>query len=335
MLNSIFTLFESIIAEQPYALILNVVFAIAVAVFAFNIVKYLQEHQVFRKILAKLKSDLKEQERLREEEYKKQLEQEGQFVSKSKMQRLNKKLIKSGIQMSHPEITAEIFTLIIVATCVIVAFVLYFTENKLMTIIIGTAITVFLWMFTLEVLIARNQTSLEKETIKFVNLLKNFSHTEGSIAEMLGRTIPYISNPLKASVERCYYEIKTTGDTSLALQRLYDRTSYKKLQEVFDALRVCSTHNEDYEQVIDESYRNVDSYIASRKELKQIKISNIIDILVMGAMGIVVIFEMQSMLVDIDVNYYLFETLLGQAGLTAMGVILAYSIYNVIRDEEK
>ena len=38
-------------------------------------------------------------------------------------------------------------------------------------------------------------------------------------------------------------------------------------KEIFDALRVCSTHNEDYESVINETNISVEQYIAFRKEL--------------------------------------------------------------------
>jgi len=333
MFNDVLTLYESILAEQPYALILNAAVFIAILVCSYHVVYHIQVNNIIPKLVAKLKSDVKMQEKLREEEYKRQFELEGQFKSKNRMHRLNKKLISSGISVTHPEITAEVFVLIVTLVIVLVGFAVQMIKQNIIMTLTSVIVMFFLIALGLEILITINLNRLEKETVKFVNLLKNVSHTEGSVAEMLGRTIPYISNPLKANVERCYYEIKTTGDVTLSLQHLCDRTNYKKLQEIFEALRVCSTHYEAYETVINESSESVNAYIAYRKELNQIKQSNIIDIMVMGIMGVFIIYEMKNMLTNIDVSYYLFETLIGQAAIIALIVVFAYSIYNAIKND--
>lgn len=335
MFDMIFTLYESVVAAEPYVLILNGISLITMIVCVFFIVSHAQEHHIIKKLFAKFKANIKEQERLREAEYKKQFEMEGHFETKNRMQRLNRKLIDSGISVLHPEVTPEVFTIIVTLSCVLVGFFLQYTYHAFLTTLIGIIVTICAWVFLLELLITNNINQLEKETIRFVNLLKNVSHTENSLAEMLARTIPYTSNPLRTSIERCYYEIKTTGDTSMALQHLCDRTSYKKLNEVFEALRVCSTHNEDYESVINESNESVTAFISYRKEIKQIKQSNIIDILIMGGAGLLIIFEMKTMLTNIDVMYYLFETVIGQVMFIALILILAYSLYSVVKTDDK
>ena len=321
-------------SEQPYVLAINGIILIALIWFCLSISKYWSDHKVFQKFIAKVKADTKEQERLREEEYQKQFEMEGRFESKDRMLKLNRKLVDSGLKAKFPELQPETFLLFCaLLVTLVVGIALLFDFPPLGIIVIGIFTTLCI-VFALESMVSVNTARIEKETIKFVNLLKNNSHMGGSIGEMLGRTIPYISGPLKTSVERCYYEIKSTGDVSMSLQNLVDRTSYKKLKEVFDALRVCSTHNEDYEGVINETNDSIGQYISFRKETRQIKQSNLIEMLIMGGIGLFIVYEMRSMLPDIDVAHYMFKTTIGITIIAGMVIILLYGIYKAVKNEE-
>lgn len=321
-------------SEQPYVLAINVLIFIALICFFLFVSKYGHDHKVVRKFIAKIKADAKEQERLREEEYQKQFEMEGRFESKDRMLKLNKKLVDSGLKDKFPELQPEIFLLFCVLAVGLIVSVFSLMEFPTIGVLVIGLLSTLVIVFTLEIMVSVNTSRIEKETVKFVNLLKNNSHMGGSIGEMLGRTIPYISGPLRVSVERCYYEIKSTGDVSMSLQNLVNRTNYKKLKEVFDALRVCSTHNEDYEGVINEADVSIGQYISFRKETRQIKQSNLIEMILMGAIGIFIIFEMRSMLPDIDVAACIFKSTAGILILACMALTLLFGIYKAIKNEE-
>lgn len=321
-------------SEQPYILAVNVIAFVAVIVFVLSLTKYWSDHKVMQKFIARIKADAKEQERLRGEEYQKQFEMEGRFESKDKMLRLNQKLINSGLKDKFPELQPETFLLFCVLGIGSVVIIMsLFRFPPLGTLLTGGLLALII-VFALEAMISINTAKIEKETIKFINLLKNNSHLGGSIVEMFARTIPFLSGPLKVSVERCYYEIKTTGNVPMALQKLSDRTNYRKLKEVFDALRVCSTHNEDYEGVIDELNTSIERYITFRKETREIKQNNLIEMLVMGAIGVLIIYMMKGMLPDIDVWYYIFKTNIGMAAVSGMVIILLIGIFKAIKNEE-
>lgn len=321
-------------SEQPYILIANVVVFIALLIFVFSLTKYWNDHKVIQKLIARIKTDANEQERLREEEYKRQFELEGRFESKDKMLKLNQKLVSSGLKDKFPELQPETFLLICVLTIGLTVILMSLIGMQPMAILITGGMMVLGIVFFLEIMDSINTAKIERETIKFVNLLKNNSHLGGSIVEMFGRTIPFISGPLKISVERCYYEIKSTGNISVSLQKLIDRTNYKKLREVFDALRVCSTHNEDYEGVINELNDSIEQYISFRKETREIKQNSLIEMLTMGAIGIFIVFMMKGMLPDIDVWYYIFKTNIGMSIVAGMIVILLFGIYKAVKNEE-
>lgn len=321
-------------AGETYALLGHVFLLLIAMFFAFSLTKYWHDHKVFQKFVAKIKADANEQERLREEEYQKQFEMEGRFETKDKMLRLNRKLVDSGLKDKFPEIQPETFLLYCVLGVGALIIIMSFMQMPPLGVLLMGVLSVIGIVFVLESLVSINTARIEKETVKFVNLLKNNSHMDSSVVEMLGRTIPYISGPLKISVERCYYEIKSTGDTPLALQKLVDRTNYKKLKEVFDALRICSTHNEDYESVINETNVSLEQYISFRNETREIKQNNLIEMLLMGVIGIVIVYMMKDMLPDIDVWYYIFKTSIGLSILAGMGITLMIGIYKAVKNEQ-
>lgn len=332
-MSNLIQFFTSLWGANPLYLIANaVMFVILFAVVLF-IVQYEYKHNRIAAIKAKIKADMQEQERLRNEEYKKQFELEGETDKKTRMQKLMKMLVDSGLKERFPELTGELFLLfygIIVAAVGVVGFAL--TRSFVFTLIFVIVAAVAVYV-TIELKISSNYAATEREIIKFVNLLENVSHTEGNIAEMLGRTVPYISEPLKSSVEKCYFEIKSTGDVSAALSHLTERTNHKKLREVFNSLRICALHNEDYEEVIAEERESIRMYIAYRKERQQIKRSSLIDMAIMGVAGVAIVYALSTM-VD-NCSYLVFHTFAGQGILAVIIGTLVYGIWITVKQDRK
>ena len=332
-MSNMIQFFTSLWQANPLYLIANALMLVILFIVVLFIVQYEHKHNRFAAVKAKVKADLQEQERLRNEEYRKQFEMEGETDKKTRMQRLAKVLVDSGLKERFPELTGEIFLLfcaVIVTAAGVVSFALI--KSFIFTLIAVLAAVAAIYVFV-EIKISSNYAATEREIIKFVNLLENVSHTEGNIAEMLGRTVPYILEPLKSSVEKCYFEIKSTGDTSAALQHLTDRTNYKKLREVFNSLRICSLHNEDYEEVIAEERESIRMYIAYRKEKQQIKKSSMIDMLIMGVAGVVIVYALSTMVENCA--YLIFQTLAGQIILAIIFAILVYGIWITIKQDKK
>ena len=88
-------------SEQPYVLLLNVLVFVALIVFVLSLTKYWSDHNVMQKFIAKVRADAKEQERLREEEYRKQFEMNGRFEAKDKMLKLNQKISSQNYSRKH------------------------------------------------------------------------------------------------------------------------------------------------------------------------------------------------------------------------------------------
>ena len=319
------------------AILFHIVLIASIILFFISIAQHLSEHKVIEMAIAKAKKDIIEQDKLKNEEYRRQFELEGTIDEKKQKdhyRRISKLLADSGIKQRIPGITPITFMIFLTLIAITVTIIGAVTTKNVVSTIVCFIVTFVVAKFYLELQISRNYKQLEKEAVKFINLLRNNSHIEGSLGEMFGRTIPYISGGLKLSVEKFYYEVKSTGDINASLEHLCERTSYRKLREFFEAIKICSSHNEDYELVIEEASASLSSFISYRQEIAEIKKSNLIDILIITGAGVIMLVEIKGMLTDIDVVYYITKTLIGQAICIAMAILTLTGIYQLIKSDE-
>ena len=148
---------------------------------------------------------------------------------------------------------------------------------------------------------------------------------------MFKATIPYISGQLRTNVDKCYYEISSTGNVAKALDDLCEKTQYKQLRNVFEAIKICSVHSEDYESVINEATESLSQYIEYRGKIANIKRSNLIDLSIIFGAGVLILFEMKSMLSNVTIQEVLLQRLPGQIGLGILAGVVIFGVYKTIK----
>ena len=193
MLDRITHLFQTILSVDQRLIFLHFAILVLFFVAAICLVNYAQAHDWFVKMSARLKANLAEQEKLREKEYKRRIEIEGEFKEKNRMRKITEKLVDCGLKEKYPEITAELFLTAVFSIAVTaIGFVYIFTKSAVFSIACGmvSVLLVYIW---LEVKITKNYNAIEKEILKFINILENMSYSEGNIAEMLGGTVPGVN----------------------------------------------------------------------------------------------------------------------------------------------
>lgn len=332
-MSKLLAFFTELYEVNPLLIAMQVVLFVLVIIAVLMVSKYMIKHNVVKRQIAKLTSDLATQERLREDEYKQVFEMEGEFIEKSRMRRLTRALEQSGIKKTYPEMSAELFVVLVSGLCLIAGLgVGLIFNSSLYGLIAATVVLVTIYLYV-TIMISKNQKALERDALKFVNLLENMSHTEQSIAEMLGKCIPYLNDPLKSSIEKCYYDIKTTGDIEGALTRLADRTDYKQLRDVFNYLRVCSSHNENYAEIIQDNREIIRMHLAFEKEKRSIKKSALTDMGIIGFAGILIVY-ITAQMVD-NVQDLLFHNIIGEVILVGIGASLLYGIYTIIKQDKQ
>ena len=329
MLNTIKSLAESIAQVNKLYLIPYAVFFIFLLIAAYLVVNYLAENMVFEKLIARVKADVEEQRRLREKEIKRKIMLEGETEQKSKLVKLDNLLLDAGIKNKNKDMTAELFLFMCAGIEIAAVFLLWiFSSNMFVTIGGMLIVAIFIYAY-LEMKAIKNYTKIENETIKFINLLSNVSHSEPTIAEMLKRTIPLLSEPLRTHVEECYYDIKTSSDVPASLNRFANNVNHKKLKEIILSLKTCATHNENYAEVIKDNSDSVRQYIADRRKKRNNQKNALIEMVILGLAGIGMIAMLSTMIED--VNYIIFQTLPGQVILIYLAIIIVSGIIDTLK----
>ena len=316
------------------AITLNVALAIAVIIFVIFCAKYNREHKTLERFIAKIKSDAIEQNKITEELYARQLLLEGTIDKTTKGYKTRKRLNDSGLKNRFPEITPFSYRFVVGLIIVLVGTIAAVSTRSIVAGAIAALLTFGLIEIWMEVKIAANYKAMESESIKFVNLLKNNAYSKSSIAEMFKATIPYISGQLRTNVDKCYYEISSTGNVAKALDDLCEKTQYKQLRNVFEAIKICSVHSEDYESVINEATESLSQYIEYRGKIANIKRSNLIDLSIIFGAGVLILFEMKSMLSNVTIQEVLLQRLPGQIGLGILAGVVIFGVYKTIKTEE-
>ena len=309
------TLFDTLMSTNKMLAYMHAGTFILVFIAVFLIVTYLINHNWFAKKMAKFKNDVKKQEELRNEEYRKRSLLEGDFEDDSRMYKLTKMLNESGLKNKFPELNASNFILTIILLCGITGLIVF---------IMG--ILVFVYM---QVSINRNYINTENEIVKFINMLDNVSSSENTIGEMLHRTAPYLKDPLRSMTEECYSEIKTDGNVPLALKHMADKANHKKLKQILNSLKSCATHNENYSEVIEDNRESIRAYIMFKKEERNIIKNALFETVILAIAGVVMIYMVGTM-VDNAINI-VFHTLPGQIILAGLMLIILIEIMKLMK----
>lgn len=326
-------LFSSLAKVGNHYVAMNVgVFVLTFAAI-FYIVSYMAKHKVLSNLVSSIQNDIREKERLRKEEYEKEFKLEGNFEDKNRLRRIDLKLVSSGLKRKFPELTPELFFVSLGLLSVAVGIITFLATKHSIIIAIAAALaTIVAVNVLIEIKIGRNYNRIEEEIMLFINILENMSHSSGNIVEMFATTIPYISEPLKGSVEKCYYEMKSTGNIEMSLKNLIDRTDHKQLKTIFESFRVCAQRGARYDLVVQENKEAVANHIRYRKQKNQIKknaLTYIGIMIVAGAAAVALIAQMVE-----NAYEYIFQTLPGQIIIGSIVVLTLYGFWEVIRSKE-
>lgn len=235
----------------PYKIVLFICLFVAFSSFFY----YIRKNRIIRKTVreAYKRIDDSSANRIRTQHLSPQAPK-GYF--EKKLYQLEQRYIYSGISRKLPGISVEIWLLLIFLTAAgvyIVCFIItraFFKSLIIMGVYIGL-------IFLLEsFLIIRNYKSVDKELINFLNMISNFSLTNGEITSIFHKIARYLTQPLQAELEDCYYRAYTTGDNREALQELNTRIEHPMFKEIITNLISCISYSANYKEVIN-TFRDI------------------------------------------------------------------------------
>lgn len=246
------------------------------------------------------------------------------------LQRMEQKLLYSGISRRFPFLTPELWILGNLASGTAIYFLALLLGAGWQTALLSVGV---LWLLTagaVNLCMSRNYNATDENLMKFLDFLGNYSITAGEITGVLSQISPYMGEPLRGVLEACYYEAQTSGDASIALLAMAEKIQHPKFQELVRNLEISLRYSADLTVLVSQSRRSLREYSRLRQERRALTREAWVNIMILGAMTAVILKALEA-LVGIPLSEIMFHTLPGIGCLAVIGVILLLFYRQVLR----
>lgn len=242
---------------------------------------------------------------------------------------LEKQLLYSGMTRRFQSLTPELWIVLHLIICALLYAVV--------TIWIGSWWIGFVFLVLFEgsvsflqnLLISHNYNAVDRELLKFLDFLGNYSITSGEVTQILNQVSPYLEEPLKTVLEECYYEAQTSGDAGLALLSMGEKVQHPKFKELVRNMEISMRYSADFTILVNQSRKSVREHMRMRQEQKALAGEAWVNILILGAMTLVILKSVE-VLISVPIQDILFGTWIGKGCLGGIAAIL-FSFYKKIR----
>ncbi len=253
--------------------------------------------------------------------------EDGNQEKTSLFYRIDLSLAQSGLIQHFPFLNTEIF-LGIVAVSVTIALIAGLRKGFLAGII-AASVVAFLFYILIFLLTARNYQRTEKQIIRFVGMLKNYSRGSDDLLTILKSVAVYLDEPLKTIVEECQAEAVATGDLPAAMTRMALKIEHKEMKKIIGNLEICSRRKANYAVIISRSMQQLRSYIAVQEENKRMVSGARKTILLIMAIGVLSMVMMNDF-ANGDIIGFLQQSFIGECILFYLFFIVLYAAWKMI-----
>ncbi|MBO5281689.1 MAG: hypothetical protein J6B43_00965 [Lachnospiraceae bacterium] len=236
-------------------------------------------------------------------------------------QRMEQRLLYSGIRRHFPHLTPELWILGNLAAGTLCYFLALVLGAPWQMALLAPGALWLLVYAAVNLGMARQFNATDENLMKFLDFLGNYSITAGEITAVLQQVSPYVGEPLRHVLDACYYEAQTSGDTGIALLAMAEKLQHPKFQELIRNLEISMRYSADLTVLVSQSRRSLREYTRMRQERRALAREAWVNMLILGAMTIVILKALEN-LVGIPLSEILLHTLPGIGALTVIGVIL-------------
>lgn len=312
---------------------IQILLVVVLTYLIYNTIKHIQNSKAIEKSVVKVFSATENSYKHRKSiEEAKRLE-DGNQEKQSFIYKLDLMIERSGLRKKMPFLNTEVYlglTLVISVMGYILATVisgvwLLGVVIVMLTVIISYAIIYILSGIAYE--------KVDKTIITFVNILENYSGTNDDIVSILGKTYPYLENPLKDHIEDFYNEVNSSGDTTRAFRNLETKIENEKFKEIIRNLEICSRHEANYQEIIKDSRDTLMDYIEAKQKRKAIINQGRIEILASIGLCSVMVFMFSGFTPNLF--NVLINTVIGNGILLYCIIISGICLWNIISFDKK
>lgn len=236
-------------------------------------------------------------------------------------QRMEQRLLYSGIRRHFPYLTPELWILGNLAAGTLCYFLALALGAPWQMALLAPGVLWLLVYGAVNLGMARQFNATDENLMKFLDFLGNYSITAGEITAVLQQVSPYVGEPLRYVLDECYYEAQTSGDTSIALLAMAEKLQHPKFQELVRNLEISMRYSADLTVLVSQSRRSLREYTRMRQERRSLAREAWVNMLILGAMTIVILKALEALL-GIPLSEILLHTLPGIGALAVIGVIL-------------
>jgi len=161
---------------------------------------------------------------------------------------------------------------------------------------------------------------VERDLLKFLDFLGNYSITSGEITSVFKQVGKYMEEPISSVLDECCYEAQTTGDVGMALLSMAEKIEHPQFKELVKNLEISIRYLADLRTVVHSSRRTLREYQKITRERKNmLREAGINMVLLLVLSGIVLITV--DGLVEISVWQVLLFSLPGNLALIVLIII--------------
>jgi len=285
--------------------------------------------EMFRQLLKQTRASMDEATRQRMLHSRKillNLQQE-----KSLWMSMERQLQYSGLRRRFPFLTAErwlVGNLVGVAVLIaILQFLLPDWKWSLLIVLFVLGLEGILFAF----LKADAMRSVERNLLKFLDFLGNYSVTAGEVTGIFKQVSRYMEEPLKSALDECCFEAQTTGDVEMALLSMAEKIEHPQWKELIRNVEINIRYSADFSALVNSSRRSVREYLKAGGERKNMLREALVNMVLLLIMSVVILLTVDG-LVEQSIWQIVFFTLPGRicfGVLVLIFLLFARQIYKL------
>ncbi|SCW50717.1 hypothetical protein SAMN02910400_01046 [Lachnospiraceae bacterium C10] len=244
----------------------------------------------------------------------------GAMENNSILYKLDRLVLTSGVKNYLPWINGEAFLMgmIFAGLAGFMEGVLIF-QNAFIAIFLTAAQAVAVYVF-FKALSGKTYNEIEDATAIFISILSNHAKGSSDIVTIMDNTIPALSGPLRAIVQKFVSDAENTGNVDIAFDYMKESIDNRQLQTIIINLKNCMHYQANYEEVLVQMMGQIAAGLSAREDRKNILFSSKLTLVVISIMQVVIVWIIGAGL-GIDVKEILTGNAFGQAILLVTGLL--------------
>lgn len=281
-------------------LILKIVLFLCLLAMFGVLTKYVKDYHIFQLLVAKIKGDVYEYDRVRRIQMKKDIESNrgilNSSVSEKKIPLVSKiyrRIEMTGITNKFPAFSELSFIILVFLVGIVLAIVMKFMTSWLVALIFLGAYLFLIW-YALGIVVYNRKLNVDSQLLQFTNSAASASRQYSNVIDIIGAIYDQFEGPFREALEACYVEAKTTNDSETAFTHLKQKFDSTQLSFVIDNFTMCSASTGDYYTVATDLSKTVSIYSTSHEKKATTLRNAKINISVMFVIAMIIIYSLGS-----------------------------------------